>query len=172
MLWLALLFVYLQRKTSLVIAEVIFKFPPTCCLMIEERTRIEVDELIIWIVNMTSLVKLHKAWMHRFSHSEHIWPCYHSMCFTHFLCVEKKQANLVWNQPQRMLRTFSVSRRGHAGPCAPASGWQSRLLTKPQICSRGFYFPRLHMLSGYDRIHLTLHGYLKRLCMFLKICML
>lgn len=70
----------------------------------------------------------------------------------HIFCLET-QANLVWNQPQRMLRTYNVSRTGHTGPCVAKWGWQKGLLTKPQICRRGFHFPRLHIHSV--RIHRT-----------------
>ncbi|KAM7367552.1 hypothetical protein PAMP_013841 [Pampus punctatissimus] len=37
----------------------------------------------------------------------------------------EKQAILVWNQPQRMLSTYSVSRRGHSGPCVAQSDWRN-----------------------------------------------
>lgn len=80
--------------------------------------------------------------------------CYRCKCCTYLLCVEK-QASLVWNQPQRMLSTYSVSRRGRTGPCVAQSDWQSWLLTKPQICRLGFRFPRLHKHPSNYRIHWT-----------------
>lgn len=64
---------------------------------------------------MTSLIKLHVA-VYIVIYTEKISGPIITVGAVHILCLET-QANLVWNQPQRMLRTYNVSRRGHTGPC-------------------------------------------------------